>query len=156
MKIVKAYLFVFFILSILIGPGCSDNGNDSNNDIPANLADTWWLQSATINGEPLTSMYIYCHLGEPVTFLSLVLRADGTWDVNGYRENMTLIGTQTGTFTVSGDDIILRMTACDDEPVEEPAQEDMIMQFSISGNTLTLTQINDDPYIVAVQIYTRD
>ena len=159
MKIVKAYLFVIFILSLVIGPGCSDNGSDSNDEIPADLVDTWWLQSATINGDPIDEMHIYCHMEEWITFLSLTLNSDGTWDAIGYRENMTVIGTETGTFTIDGNSISILMTACDGVPIDDPENGAMTAQFTINGDILTITVTEDDPYIgeiVVVQVYLRE
>jgi len=159
MKFFKLAFLIVLLMPVFIGIGCSDNGNDSNNEIPANLVDTWWLNSATINGEPMDEISIYCHLEEAAEFLELTLNDDGTWDAKGYRVNMSLIGTETGTFTINGNLISILMTACDGTPITDPANREMTAQFSVNGDILTLTVTEDDAYmgeIIVIQIFHRD
>ena len=157
MKLLKSFLLIAFLLPLFIGLGCSDNGSDSTDEIPANLVDLWWYESATINGDPIDGMHMIGHADEELEYLSIVFRANGTLDVIGYTDAMVLISTVSGTFTVSGDDLNMRLTARDGVPVDPP--EEQTWQFVISGDILTLSVTETDPYIgevVMVMVLTRD
>ena len=110
-----------------------------------------------MNGEPLDGFYMIGHEADSVAALSMSYRANGTWDVKGYRLNMTLISTVSGTFTISGNTLNLRITTLDGQPLD-PVEE-QTMQFLISGDVLTFTITDADPYmgeLVIVMVYTRD
>ena len=41
MRLFKLTLLIAFLLPIFLGLGCSDNGSDSTDEIPADLVDIW-------------------------------------------------------------------------------------------------------------------
>jgi len=155
MRLLKAAFLIVFLLPVFIGIGCSDNGTDSTDEIPANLVDTWYYLSATMNGVPIPSYSEISH-DDLATSSSLIFEADGTWENFEYAGSPTPIFSQSGTFTVSGNTLNIRRTMYDGVP-EDPAEE-YTSQFLVSGDVLTLTQtetILDEEMILIAQ-YSRD
>jgi len=157
MKLFESALLIAFLLPVFIGIGCSDNGSNSTDEIPANLVDIWWYDYATMNGDPIDGMHMIGHEDETLEYLSLIFSANGTWEAIGYTDAMVLISTVSGTFTVSGDNLNMRMTARDGAPIDPP--DEQTWQFVINGDILTFTVTESDPYIgeiIMVMVYNRD
>ena len=155
MKYLKSTLLIVFLLPVFIGIGCSDNGSDSNDEIPANLVDTWWYGSAAMNGIPI---YDYSELSnhDLATTSSITFEADGTWEMHEYGDGPTPIFSQSGTFTISGSNINIRVTVYDGVPQDPP--EEFTAQFSVNGNILTMTMTESvlGEELTLVTIYNRE
>ena len=158
MKFFKSTLLIAILLPLCIFIGCSDdddNGTGSTDEIPANLVDTWWYQSATMNGEPVLSYSEVSH-NDLATTASMTFEADGTWEGKEYADSPSPIFTQSGTFTISGSTINVRRTEYDGDPVD-PAEE-FTSQFSVNGDVLTLTstEMIMDELWTLVAVYSRE
>ena len=140
MRFFKSAFLIVFFLPIFIAIGCSDNGSDSTDEIPANLVDTWWYVSGTMNGVPIPSYSEVSH-NDLATTSSLTFGADGTWSSYEYTAPPTPIFSQSGTFTVSGNTLNIRRTMYDGVP-EDPVEE-YTSQFLVSGDNLTITSTEE-------------
>lgn len=157
MKIAKLTLAVAMLLPILLCFGCGDDkSNNSSDPIPTELVDTWWYESATINGDPVGS-FSEIAFNESATSGSVSFTVTGTWNTAEYAEGAEPIFTQSGTFTVHGDSLDYRGTVMNGAPLD-PARE-FAMEYEISEDDLTLTGtdiIGEVTYIIVVNYVRED
>jgi hypothetical protein len=157
MKIVKLTLVMAMLLPILLCFGCGDDKSSNGSDpIPTELVDTWWYESATINGEPVESFSEVSFNGS-ATSGSVSFTATGTWNSAEYAESVEPIFTQSGTFTVHGDSLDFRGTVMNGTPLD-PARE-FAMEYEISENDLTLIgtdMIGEVTYIIIINYVRED
>ena len=110
----------FFVISC----GKSDDGV-SNKD----LVGTWYLESATINGE--VQPYTDCEKRTNIVFTTIEFSSVGYATEN---DTCTELGRNSGTYTVSGNTIFYK----------KQDGSSYSSEISLSGNKLTITQTKKD------------
>lgn len=92
------------ICLLLLAAGCGkddDNPADPGNNVPAELVGTWYWDSATVNGTPISPGAIL-QWSDSVMTARFTVGADGSLVYEELDADSTVIQTENGTFTVSG------------------------------------------------------
>jgi hypothetical protein len=142
-------MFIYF--------GCSDDDDDnptnSTDPVPSALVGTWWFDSATANGVPITLDEL--SFSDTAQTMSMTFTSNRTWSSAEYY-NGIVVFSQSGTFTVKGDTLNVTRTMLDGAPVEPP--ESFEATYSIVGNRLYLTQeeiIGSEPFVF-ISMFTKE
>ena len=137
MKLSKLMLGLIILLPILILHGCGDDddGVTNSNPIPANLVGTWWFNSATENGEPIT--YTELNYSDSGVTQSVTFNANGTYSLVEYNDQMDTVYSQSGTFSVSGNQLTITVKVEYGQPVTPP--QTSTSTYAVSGDILTIT-----------------
>jgi len=95
MKFAKLTLAAAMLLPILLCLGCGDDKSNNGSDpIPTELVDTWWYESATIDGDPVIS-FSEVAFNESATSGSLTFTSLGLWNTGEFAESVEPISPKT-------------------------------------------------------------
>ena len=124
---------------VVIVADCGKDNDSTGPDtsIPAGLIATWTYQSAEINGWPVPSLGLFLGWQEETVSSRFIVSADGTFVNEELDSDGTVIWTENGTFTVSGNQATITITSDGDGPVDPP--DIMSGTWALDGNELTLT-----------------
>ena len=151
MKLSKLMLGLIILLPILVCLGCGDDddGITKSDPIPANLVGTWWFNSATENGDPIT--YTELNYSDSGVTQSVTFTANGDWNLVEYDSDMDTVYTGSGTFSVSGNQLTITVKAENGQPVTPP--QTSTSTYAVSGDILTITvefTIGSESYTIVV------
>lgn len=137
MRILPLSLVLLTLMAIL-PIGCSDDdGNGINNSVPLTLVGTWRATSATVDGVPQDLAELF-DWDPGVAGTEVTLNGNGTYASREYDASNNTVSTESGTFEVTGSTMMVTVTVQDGSDITP--EEGLNAQWSVSGNTLTLTQ----------------
>ena len=130
----KKLLYPLFALLILFTVGCGDD--DATTDDTNPLVGVWEMTSASflIQSNPSTTITI---TADANNYETMILGEDGTYSVSGVSDGESFSGSGSWSSTAN------KLT------IMEDGEETVIVDFSISGSTLTTTLTEaetDDEY----------
>ena len=100
----KSILIFIAAFGFLLAAGCGnddDNPTDPGNNVPAELVGTWYLDSATANGTPISPGAIFLW-SDSTEAARIIVGADGSLIYEEMDADSTVIRTENGTFMVDG------------------------------------------------------
>ena len=150
MKSIRITVGLFAILSVFMVMGCGDDDDSTTGPdvgIPSELIATWTYQSATINEIPV-SLGLVLGWDEGTVSARFTVDSDGTFVYEELDSEDVVQWTESGTFTVSGNNATITITSNDDGPVDPP--DVMSGTWALDGNELTLTTIMEGLTVVLV------
>ena len=137
----KLILGCALALLIALSAGCGkddDNPAAPQDNVPAELVGTWYYESGTLNGEPRDLSFLLrwesgteaarFTVGSDRSFVNEELDADSA-----------VVWTETGTFTVDGNNATITVTETDDGPVQPPEVMSGTWALNEAQDQLTLT-----------------
>ena len=147
-------LMRIIILSFLvIGMGCGgddDKASNPVNTVPASLVNTWWYNSGTQDGVPISS-FAEVSFTDTSEAGSLTINSNATWS-GTETYNSQVVFTQSGTLVVKGDTLKITRTTMDGSPA--PAHDTSSSLWNVTADTLRVTNeldLGDDTIIVIVK-----
>jgi hypothetical protein len=151
MNNLKFILIPAVILLIALCAGCGkddDNPAGPQNNVPAELLGTWYYQSATINGVQVPLGFV---LGwdQGTVSARFTVGADESFVYEELNAADSVVWTESGTFTVDGNNATITITQNDDGPVEPPDVLSGTWSFDEASDRLTLNTIYSS--IIAVR-----
>jgi len=144
---ITASLSAMLLVVIIAGCGKDDDSTGPDTSIPAELIATWTYQSATINEIPV-SLGLALQWHEGTVSARFTISDDGTFVNEELDSDGMLIWTESGTFTVSGNNATITITSNSDGPVNPP--DVMSGTWALDGNELTLTTTLEGLTVVIV------
>ncbi len=127
------------ILVILVTAGCKKDENPTSppgGAIPAEFVGTWIPQSATVNGAP-TPVATALEFVQGATTARYVFSASGIFTYSELNGTGTVLYTNAGTFSVTGQAFAVSVTTENGQPVSPPVA--INGTWAISGNQFVMT-----------------
>lgn len=133
MRIPKFAIGLATIVAALFFFGCGDDDNPSNpggGTIPAQIVGTWWWNSATVDGVPMTFQEL--SFTDSSDAQSLTFNSNGTYSSAEFYQS-TSVWTQSGTFSGRQDTLIITKTMENGAPITPDTEWGI---WEVSGDTL--------------------
>jgi hypothetical protein len=144
---IQSALIVIMTMFVVVNCGDDDNATGPDNGIPAGLIATWTYQSATISDIPV-SLELVLQWHDGTVSARFMVSADGTFINQELDSDDMVIWTESGTFSVSGNNATITITSDSDGPVDPP--DIMSGTWALDGNELTLTTTMEGYRVVIV------
>lgn len=148
-KRIPSALMVILAMFVVVNCGDDNNATGPDTSIPAGLIATWTYQSATFNDVPV-SLESVLQWHEGTVSARFIVSDDGTFVNEELDSDGTVIWTERGTFTVSGNNATITITSDSDGPVDPP--DIMSGTWVLDGNELTITTTLEGYRVVIVAI----
>ncbi len=138
MKSIRIMVIMSMIIPVVIISGCGEDKDPIGPDtsIPAELVAIWTYQSASINQQEI-NLGIVLQWQEGTVSARFTVSDNGTFVNEELDIEETVQWTESGTFTVDGNNATITITSDSDGPVEPP--DIMSGTWALNGNLLTLT-----------------
>lgn len=136
----KAILISVIICLLLLSFGCGkdDNPAGPQNNVPAELVGTWYYQSGTLNGDPQElSFLLRWNLG--TEYARFTVGSDRSFVYEELDVDSVVVWTESGTFTVNGNNATISVTENDDGPVNPPDVLSGTWSLNANQDELTLS-----------------
>jgi len=151
-KLMSAFIV---LISFLIMTGCGDDDkkiNNSGDPVPSELVATWLFSSATMNGVPISS-YSEISNDDAAVTSSITFTANRTWSAVEYDQGQNVVYTESGTFTINGNQMNVTTTLEDGTPVNETYSA----TWAVASNTfiLTIQETVDGVPMILIAVYTK-
>jgi hypothetical protein len=150
MKSIQIFVVFLAVLLMLIIAGCGkdkDTSTEPEVSVPPELVATWTYQSATVNGFPVSlALVLGWHQG--MASARCTVNEDESFVYEELDSADVVQWTESGTFTVVGNNATITITSNDDGPVEPP--EVLSGTWALSENELTLTVTMEEITVVLI------
>ena len=134
---------------VLVVSSCKkDSSNPAGTAVSIN--GTWTITSATVNGQPADPAQIFEFVPGAVS-ARFTFAANGSFTYEEKDAQGNTVYQQTGTFTVSGQNVTINITHANGQPLQQPIV--IAGTWAITGNQLTFTtQIQGNAVVL---VFTR-
>lgn len=143
---------IICMLILPFGCGKDDNPAGPQNNVPAELVGTWYYESGTLNGNPQELSFLL-QWNPGTEYARFTVGSDRSFVYEELDVDSVVVWTESGTFTVNGNNATISVTENDDGPVNPP--DVLSGTWSLNANqdelTLSTTFLNMPVVLVAVK-----
>jgi hypothetical protein len=131
--------FLMVALVAFVAVGCSDDDDGVNSNSPSKVVGTWELTSVTVDGTPANLADVF-EWEQNTVGSRVILNSDFTYSAREYDASNNDTYTESGTWEVDDNWLIIWATSENGSPITKT--QVLNAQWSVSGNTMTLTALN--------------
>ncbi len=137
------------LLAVILAVFLASCKKDSTNPAGAapTINGTWTIVSATANGQPVDPAQIFNYVQGTVS-ARFTFGANGAFTYEEKDAQGNTLYTETGTFTVNGQNVTVSITQANGQPHPQPYS--ITGTWAVTGNQLTFTFTDQNTTIVLV------
>lgn len=142
---INRFAFLVAGLALVLASCKKDSTNPAATSTSVN--GTWVIVSATANGQPIDPAQIFNYVQGAVS-ARFTFGANGTFTYEEKDAQGNTLYTETGTFTVNGQNLTVSVTHANGQPHPQPYS--VAGTWAIAGNQLTFTFTDQQTTVVLV------
>lgn len=130
-------LLTVLVTGLLLGmSACKKDSTNPAGSATTSINGTWVIASATVNGQPTDPAQIFNYV-QGTASARFSFGANGSFTYEERDAQGNVLYSESGTFTVSGQNVTVNITHSNGQPLQQPIV--IAGTFAITGNQLTFT-----------------
>lgn len=133
----RTSMLAVLVAGLLVGmSACKKDSTNPAGSATTSITGTWAITSATVNGQPTDPSQIFNYTPGTAS-ARFIFNVNGSFTYEERDAQGTVLHSETGTFSVSGQSVTVTITHSNGQPLQQPIV--IAGTFVITGNQLTFT-----------------